>query len=264
MDKKDDVIKNKVFVNTFNGPFLNSDYLVIEYEDVLQAPELIFLANLISSKPESVSLLFNMDNLYESISQMPELIYWYINRPNKEVFTNIEPTELGFKIMESTFKSEDMTESFKNFSNYFVDSCICDTYNSILENADLNFMKTLYSIYHTEMIKKVIIFSKYSPNLCSLISRYLTKTIQKELTVISCTDLGSLLKSKGITNNSTFVFSDITYINTLKEVGLLDRSSILISEPYQYNYNGDEYKVNIDELQKEYLFKINFFDNYNE
>ena len=55
----------------------------------------------------------------------------------------------------------------------------------------------------------------------------------------------------------------MTRINDMIEMNRLNYSSILI--PYEFDYNIDQdamsYKVDLEELEKEYTFKINFFKN---
>lgn len=259
----EEIKKNKVYVNTYQGPFQNSDFLVVEYDDVIQAPELIFLHMLTSSKTD-LSELFDMEYIY-SFTKFTELIEWYIFRPNKELFTNIQPTEKCLDIAKTMFPSNDISESFTNFSEFFVEKTMdsSEIIDDILENSSLNFFKTFKIMMNSSTVKSKIVFSKYSPEFCKVISNKLTRLCGSDVTVQSCTDLSSLLKDEKVTNNSTFVFSNINHVNDVKETNLLEKSSIVLSEPYGYNYKDSKYKVDIEALFKDNIFKFNCFDNYN-
>ena len=77
-------------------------------------------------------------------------------------------------------------------------------------------------------------------------------------------DLVKVLKENEITSNSTFVFSDITKINSLKEAGILNLSSVIIADRYGYNYGGEnEVVIDLEKYLSEDTFKLDFFDNLN-
>ena len=59
----------------------------------------------------------------------------------------------------------------------------------------------------------------------------------------------------------TSIFSDAYKIFTLLDAGILDRSSVIIGDRYQYNYiNENEFIIDEEKLIPDHLFKLDFFD----
>ena len=70
-------------------------------------------------------------------------------------------------------------------------------------------------------------------------------------------DFKEVLKSEGVTFNSTFFISDIFKINDIKELGLLPMSSIALGDYFGYNHDHDENRlVDIDKLMEDNIFKF--------
>ena len=64
-----------------------------------------------------------------------------------------------------------------------------------------------------------------------------------------------------VPEDSTYVFSDITNIILLEDLGKLKYSSVVVPYNISYNMIGDKLKINIEEYEKYNLFKFTFFNN---
>ena len=59
----------------------------------------------------------------------------------------------------------------------------------------------------------------------------------------------------------TGILFTIYKIFTLLDAGILDRSSVIIGDRYQYNYiNENEFIIDEEKLIPDHLFKLDFFD----
>ena len=75
-------------------------------------------------------------------------------------------------------------------------------------------------------------------------------------------DMQEVLIENKITSDTTFVFSNILHILNLIQTNLLNYSSIIIADEYFYNYNDEmEPIINFEELFKDCIFKLDFFNN---
>ena len=57
------------------------------------------------------------------------------------------------------------------------------------------------------------------------------------------------------------MFSDITNIILLEDLGKLKYSSVVVPYNISYNMIGDNLKIKIEEYEKYNLFKFTFFNN---
>ena len=74
--------------------------------------------------------------------------------------------------------------------------------------------------------------------------------------------LEDIIEKEQISENSSYVFSDLRHINTLIKTKHFELASIMIADTYWYNYDEEfDPVVNIDELRKRFIFKLDFFNN---
>lgn len=247
---------NKLFVSSYDGPFLNSDAIIIEYEDVLESPELILL-NAIYSKLMDISKLFDLSDL-DKINTPEELSDFYINRRYKVLLENFKTSNiLNNAILENNANKEDYLLDFT-----------CELLNQLKsllydDNPKLNFYDVLNYISNQSLVKKIIVFSRYHGDFINNIFDGLQKEFPKVKFILN-KSLNEIITEEKIPNNSTFVFSDIRYIEYLKYINKLDLASILIADGLGYNYidnTKNDLVINISDF-KNNLFKLNFFNNF--
>lgn len=242
-------MNNKVII-TYNNVFLNSSSLVVEYNDVLKCPFFILFTSLV--KNEEFRNIFDMSEFDNMNNE--DLYVYYITRKNinilknlnikKEAFENIFKSniELLYKWIETFMYNE--IEQFSAFTDY---------------ELELNFVKVLRNLINTKMVKDIYIFSDIkSSNIGNDI-----KHLYGESVKYVYGDLKDIINENNISNDSTFVFSDINKIIELKNTNKLNLSTVLIADKFGYNYKEDNETpiVDIDELSKNNIFKFSFFNN---
>ena len=245
-------LDNKKFV-TYDSPFLNSDALFVEFNDVLTSPFFIFIWQVHDNA--YINEIFNFDSFKGK--NVSEIYDWYIRRRHRNPLLDI-PLREG--VFEKIFRNN--KKEFINWTWEFLYKEL-DALPEIMQfNSTLNFFESLKIAAPQPMIKQTYVYSEYPSET---IKTWLDKNYHLHVSYVSG-DLKEILKENNITYNSTFVFSDITKINILKEMDLLKFSSILLADKYDYNYKEDnsDYIINIDGYLKETSFKFDCFDNINK
>lgn len=235
---------------TYDAPFLNSDCLFVEYDDVIESPFFILLNCLKDN--EGMRLIFDLSEI--SSMNIEELYEWYIMRKEKNILLNL-PLIDG--VLEYYFNNDE--DNFKEWCESLLYDEI-DNIDGLLEiKAEANFSTILKTLLSKNVVKKTYIYSnKYSKNL----EEELKEEFGSNIIYVSG-DIKKIIEDNNITNNSTFVFSDIMNVLKLKEAGILEYSSIIIADRYGYNYKNDSNDVIIDieSLLSESVFKLDFFNN---
>ena len=242
--------KKKVIL-TYDAPFLNSDFMFIEYDDVIKCPFFVLLKLLQNNK----SLNEIMDTSEIDALSLEELYEWYLSRQFKNIFLNL-PLRDG--IFETYFNDDedlyiDWTENLLYHE--------LDTLTECVEsNCILNFNIILKTIIGSSVVSKIFV---YSDKFSESIKDDLIKTYGDKVKYVYG-DLTTVLQENKITANSTFVFSDVTKIKILKQLNLLNLASVVIADRYEYNYkNKNDLRVDLEELSKDNVFKLDKFDNIN-
>lgn len=241
----------KKAILTYNAPFLNSDAIFIEYDDVIKCPFFIFLMSI--AENEALNMIFDLSDL-EGLD-IDALYEWYINRKNQNIFKSL-PLRKG--VIKEFFGND-----FDNFDSW----CESVIYNSIENNeyfvdmdTEMNFASSLDLLMKSKIVMKYFI---YTPIKSEMIQKDLVKKYGDKFKYVYG-DLETVLKENNITANSTFVFSDLTKIKVLEKIGILNYASILIADRYGYNYKDEENLIlDVESLSKSSIFKLDFFDNLN-
>ena len=244
----------KNVVVTYNSPFLNTDCIFIEYDDVIKSPFFIFLLAVTVKDNDTLKIIFDLSEIENM--DVDELYLWYINRKYKNIF---ECLPLQENVMEIYFENDE---------NKFHEWCEVTLYDIINTNeylvnhdVDLNFAHSLDILIKKTLVGKYYI---YSPIYSRTIENDIIKRYGNKITYVSG-DLNEVLIKNNITSNSTFVFSDIRNIKALEECKLLNYSSVIIADKYQYNYKDDaNLVIDIDHYSSSFLFKLDFFDNLHD
>lgn len=236
---------------TYGSPFLNNDCLFIEFNDVLTSP--FFILIFLLRDNGALNTLFNFDRFKKA--EADEIYEWYVNRRTINPIMSIPPRE---NVIRDYFDN-----SLQNLNNWGWDFLYqeLDVIPDIMEvHSELNFAASLTMICEAGVTKNIYVYSEYE---ASAIRTWLSEKYGSHVTYITG-EMHEVLKKYKITSNSTFVFSDITKILTLKDVNLLNYSSVLIADRYGYNYTKDKsnYILDIERLIKEgNTFKFNCFNN---
>ena len=139
---------------------------------------------------------------------------------------------------------------------------LLDIPDLVSQDAWLNFDLVLRNLIgdknNTGMVKKVYIWHPYY-----------VESIEKDIheryggfVQFVYGDIQDVLIKNQVTSDTTFVFSNILHVIDLIQTNLINYSSIIIADEYFYNYNDEmEPIINFEELFKNYIFKIDFFNN---
>ena len=243
---------NKKLILTYDAPFLNSDCIFVEYDDVIKSPFFCFL-HFIANNSEALSVIFDLSEI-RGLS-IEELYEWYINREEKNILLNFPVYD---EAIEELFRGN--IEAVISWTQDLLFKELDSIGYFVKQDSHLNFHDTLLTLMDKSIVKKIYIYGEiYS------------KSIEKDIEIMYdgkakyvYGDLVKVLKENEITSNSTFVFSDITKINSLKEAGILNLSSVIIADRYGYNYGGEnEVVIDLEKYLSEDTFKLDFFDNLN-
>lgn len=225
--------------------FYNSQCLFVEYHDIISIPWFTMLAFV--KNTTAFGDIFKMDEI--SDYDLKGLLEWYIYRKHRNIF-----------------KSIGVLDSIENFPEEGYDIML-DKAMSISDDiyripVNLKFLSVLRLLLSdANMIKQVIIYSeKNEPMIENTLKQYFSKNNKVKY---MCGKFEDMIKF--IPTDSTYVFSDIEKINILKKENKLNLSCILIANGLRYNYmenDSKKLKIDLDELDKKYIFKYSFFDNF--
>lgn len=247
--------QNKIILST-EGVFMNSDALFIEYLDVIKSPFYIFLKMINSPKGKEVlNKIFDLSEIDGKTDD--ELYEWYIERDNQNIFKSFNMNE---ECRNDIFHNDE--SEIESFCYTMEEKELLDIPELVSQNAWLNFDLVLRNLIgdknNAGMVKKVYIWHPYY-----------VESIEKDIherygnfIQFVYGDMQKVLIENKITSDTTFVFSNILHILNLIQTNLLNYSSIIIADEYFYNYNNEmEPIINFEELLKNYIFKIDFFNN---
>lgn len=243
---------NKVFTSGFNV-FMNTDVLFIEYDDVIRSPMFIFLYMLHDNK--AIEKIFDLSE-FEGKS-FEEIYEWYVQRDDKNV---IKSMELQEDALEKFFDNSE--EKFDEWADAIYQNELAKTEILFKDEMYLNFDAVLRRLLgekrDQKLVDKIYIWSPYE-------SEFIKKDVMKRYGSSIKVVFGSLediIEKEQISENSSYVFSDLRHINTLIKTKHFELASIMIADTYWYNYDEEfDPVVNIDELRKKFIFKLDFFNN---
>lgn len=213
--------------------FLNADYIVIEYHDMLRSPYLVLLALINQNKKiREVLKLEQLDGLDDL-----GIYEWYVNRKHQNFFLDLNryPDQISEKRMDELLEEQvSYNKIFYEFAN------------------DLLLMPLLINRHLSKLCRDVIIYDKHNNNFAY---ETLNTITNKSFTVKHDIDeIIDLCKS-----NSTYFFSDIKNIYRLRDKNYLKYSSVTIPVEYRYNKkNLKDFDMDFDELFRKNPFKLSY------
>lgn len=235
-------MKEKMVIRSSDSVFLNSKCVFVEYIDIIKSPYFLLLYAMSTSK-ESLKEPFDVSPI-RNAKTSTDLAEWYYGRKNQNPFIDLIPDD---KIGDVDL---DKVDELLNHQLEEASSVVKVT-------TALNFASVIKKLMHSDsiLVPKVYIYYPYDN---PVIREDVENTFDNPDIQFVCGDLKEILKN--VPNDSTFVFSDITNVLLLEELGKLDMSSIII--PLDYNYNKDEngrFIVDTQTLAKDHVFKLNYF-----
>lgn len=217
--------------------FLNSDYMFVEYMDIIKCPALLLVG--LCRGNEKLNTMLDLDHI--KYLQPSGLYEWYLNREYRNVFYNLRRKNVSIpdKVLD------ELLESQLAISNVFYEYSV-----------ELKMATTIKHVLRDKLVNKVYIYNEFY-------NEHIADDIQKmfgEYGVVEFVygDLKDALSN--VSFNSTFVFSDVEKIYALIDAEKINMSSVIF--PYEYRYNKKNYsdvKIDLPELHKKYIFKDAFY-----
>ena len=231
----------KVFTS-FGSPFINSDNLFIEYNDILRPIGYDLLRALRSSN--IINTFLNIEPI-QNISNI-ELFEWYINRDELNIFYNFDRNDLYFNSIEDPYDWLD-TFLYKEI----------DELNIVNNSIKYELYNTLPSVSRFDVIKRVFIYTeKYS----SAIERDILENFGTKAKYIYG-DFIEVVKNSNLSDSTTFIIADIDKLALLEDNDLLKYTSVLLSDGYFYNFDDEGNPlIDLEELTDNDLFKLFLFN----
>lgn len=216
-----------------NSIFLNADYIVIEYIDLIKSPYFILL-DVIRQNPRMKEIL-----KIEEIEFFDEaaLYEWYLNRRNQNFFFDLN--KYPDKIPNAKL-AEILDDQLKLTRRFHTDCKPLPLYGS------------LKAMKMKKIAKDIII---YYPHTNYHAKNDLENGLQEKFTWM--TNFEDVMKKAG--HNSTYFLSDVRHLEEMKDKGVLKLSSVTIPFEYRYNKkNMKDYLFDYEELMKEHPFKLSY------
>ena len=214
--------------------FLNSDYVVIQYIDMIKSPYFVLL-HVIRDNPKLREILkleeidtFDSGALYE----------WYVNRKHQNflIDLNRDPDKFSEEFMDELLA--DQMCLAKEF--YTEANMLCTEYM-------LKFLKS-----KRDMVKDIIVYFPYKTPYAR---EDLKKVIGSDFVFMD--DFDAICKKCG--SNSTYFLSDINLIDRMESNKVLEFSSIILPIEYRYNKkNMKDFKIDFAKKLQEVTFKLSF------
>lgn len=225
--------------------FYNSKAVFVEYIDVIRSPYFPILFSMANRTEQTPNSIFD----FSSVAGMDadELCNVYYSRRNQNVFYDFVRKGVPVEY-EKVDKMADML--------------IEENPEIIFRSEELNFVNVLTALMWKDSLlaKKAIIYYPFdNPTVKKDVAKLFDFNTNIEF---ACGPIEDVLKE--VPDDSTYVFSDITNIETLERLGKLEMSSILVPLEYGYNYvdNNDldsDLLIDIEEYSKNTVFKFDMF-----
>ena len=235
--------------------FSNTDNLFIEFNDVINS--YIFTMLISYSRQDEEDEFFE---LYQ-ISGKPtvELYDWYLARNNQNALKDLGPSrKFNYEKArtDKTMKSSEK-EIFEIFADDFLNAAIAENEKVIDERSNTEFAWKAHEMFKLDIIKNKYV---YTPVYSKYVEKLLSEMYEDNIKYVYG-PLTDVIENEAISNNSTFIFSDIYKILALADSCILHNASVSVAN-YKYNLNENgEPKLDIDTLIKENgMFRLSFFN----
>lgn len=231
-----------MLIRSTDSVFLNSKSIFVEYIDVIKSPYVLFLYAIKSSKSKVLKDPFDIE-LMGDFTDPEKLAEWYYCRRSQNPLYDLIPDD---KISTVNFSKVDE----------FMDAQLRESDVLIKKSSPLNFVKVLQRVMSDSiLVPKAFIWYPYNN---PVVREDIHELFGNENVEFMYGNIGKCIKQ--VPDDSTYVFSDVTNVLVLDELGKLDFSSIIY--PVDFAYNLDENKdslIDFEGLHKDHTFKINQF-----
>ena len=224
------------------APFLNSDYIVIEYMDLIKNPMYVLLHQIQKAiqrdKEFKLSELLNVKAI-ESLSE-EGLVEWYVYRNNFNFFRDLKRNDIELK--DDSWWDELLNDQLSLSPLFYTTA------------RPLPMIDAIKVMKNKNIVKDVIIYYPFDNDYAK---KDLDNLVGHEMTFMKNFDeIIDITKS-----DSTYFFADARLIFKLKEKGYLKYSSVTI--PVEYSYNKKDKNTFIfdyDELYITDIFKLSYMN----
>lgn len=219
--------------NEISTIFYNSDYIVIEYIDLIKSPYLILLD--VIRKNDKIREILKIEQI--EFLDNAALYEWYINRKHQNFL--IDLNRYPDKISEETLDIllEDQIDLTSQFYQKAVPLILTDMLK-IVKQQKLTKGIIIYHPHHNDYAEK---------DMKSFVNG----------NFIFMDDWDKVMEKAG--SNSTYFISDIRKIQKMKEKGVLKFSSVTLPIEYRYNKkNMEDFDMDFEELFKTDTFKLTY------
>lgn len=232
--------KEKERVISFQEVFLNSASIFVEYVDLIRVT---YYPLLLAMKRHEDHPLYDVGKINKlTVSEFGD---WYVARKHQNPLLDL---------IKDEFKDSISTSDL----NKLLDEQIAEVPELLSTAPLINMGSVLLKLFDTDnlLVKKFFIW--YPTNNPSVFKDITTtfEPIMKYGEILT----GPIDEAlKKVPDDSTYVFSDITNINVLDYIGKLPFSSIIIPQEYGYNAEDGKFIIDLDQLHKEAVFKLDYF-----
>ena len=244
-----DFIEGRVAMTTTDSVFSNTDCLLCEFNDIITPTWLAIIDHFLRVRPKEVEELLNLEKV--AYLNPEELIRWYATRKHRNALIDLKKDGVDDMVLNAL-----AADLFKTKYAY---------YNNEGKPFLMNYAYTLNKTLRTAsvIIKKFVI---YVEQCNKEVDDFITSIYGNKVDVRS----GDFAEAvKDISNNSTFVFSDVFKVNGLIKAGNIKGASIILADGYGYNYNSnpgddEDLKLDIIHMEDDLMFKFNEFNNFTD
>lgn len=232
----------KMIIRTADSVFLNSKSIFVEYIDIIRSPYFLFMYGLATAPDVLLKDPFDLTEL-RKLKDAEEVAEWYYRRRSQNPLYDIIPDD---KISMTTFSKVDE----------FMDAQLSGNPSLVSDSSELNFVNVLGKLMSDSvLVEKAYVWYPYNNQV---IREDVHKIFEGENVEFMYGNIGDCIKR--IPEDSTYVFSDVSNILVLEELGKLNLSSIIYPVDFAYNLDEDgEPLIDFEGLKKDYTFKINQF-----
>lgn len=217
--------------------FYNSDYIVVEYDDLIKTPYLMLLQQM--KKNIRLREILTLEKL--DFMDNASLFEWYVNRKNKNFLIDLNryPDKISNEDLDIVLDEQICSSPYFYSTSPFL--LLTDTINAFKR--------------HNKLVNGILVYSKHkNPEAKKDMESHLKQSYEFFY------DFEEVMEKAG--SNSTYFLSDIDHILEMKEKGVLKFSSITLPIEYRYNkINMTEFKYDIENLMKEEVFKLSYFNS---
>lgn len=218
--------------------FCNAELLFIEYDDIIRSLPFTVLSY-ISHSPRIMDKICDM-SVIEGYG-IEALYEYYIHRKSPNIFKDY--------ILDK-YKDLDDDKLYTLYFNFFESDP--DFLNKTFE---LNFSEVLKIALSkkSHIAKKIIIWTPVYHDIYKTdISNLFGNSV-----IYKSGDMKEILEKES--RDTTYVFSDMTHINTIREMDRISLSSFIVPKEYDYNYIDGTPKIDIGKLSSEFSMKFDYF-----